>query len=625
MDRDHDEWVAAIVQAITTGTTLDLAPGEFFFATRGDRWPAHRQLPGQALRAALLKPDLKPDPRGLSIRAALITGEADLAEVRIPYSLRFLDCAFEQPVNWRRLTISGILSLAGCVTLSVNLDQAEIKGGAFLDHLDATGEVSALAATIGGPLDLQNAILTNAGGLALGLDGAEIRSNAVLQNFSATGEVRLTATHIGRQLNLADAKISNADQLALALDNAEINGHAFLDRIAATGEVRAVGAHIGGQLNMADAKISNADGLALNLEDVEIKDSALLTKLVATGAVAARGAKIGRQLSLDGASITNSGADALNLDDAEIKEFAILRNFSAVGAVRAIGVNIAGQLTLQGAKLSNEEGDALNLLSARLGNVYLTPDSMQGRLSLVRAQIDVLVVPDTISVLAANNLNALGWRLGDVRGAIRHDRRAAAEWLTSAASGKKAEFPAQPWHELASLYDRNGQPADARWLRLQAARGVTRTSPPGPRVVRWIYDALTGHGYYPLVAAVWLILAVLVTIGIVATHNEDFAPTATNRAAWKPDVPASKSAQPITGATPCDQLKDPSTCLNPVLWSFDNVLPGTLATGQAGLWTPNGAQGWNQWVPYTLGALKLFSWILVALLLAGVTGLLRKT
>jgi hypothetical protein len=85
------------------------------------------------------------------------------------------------------------------------------------------------------------------------------------------------------------------------------------------------------------------------------------------------------------------------------------------------------------------------------------------------------------------------------------------------------------------------------------------------------------------------------------------------------------AASTVAASTPCDQLTDPSTCLNPVLWSFDNVLPGALATGQAGLWTPNGAQGWNQWVPYTLGVLKLFSWILVALLLAGVTGLLRKT
>jgi hypothetical protein len=61
------------------------------------------------------------------------------------------------------------------------------------------------------------------------------------------------------------------------------------------------------------------------------------------------------------------------------------------------------------------------------------------------------------------------------------------------------------------------------------------------------------------------------------------------------------------------------------LYAFDNALPGTLATGQAAQWTANGAQGWNMWIPYTLGGLKIASWILVALLLAGVTGLLRKT
>jgi hypothetical protein len=61
------------------------------------------------------------------------------------------------------------------------------------------------------------------------------------------------------------------------------------------------------------------------------------------------------------------------------------------------------------------------------------------------------------------------------------------------------------------------------------------------------------------------------------------------------------------------------------LYAFDNSLPGTLATGQAAQWTSNGGRGYNAWIPYSLGFLKIASWILVALLLAGVTGLLRKT
>jgi hypothetical protein len=42
-------------------------------------------------------------------------------------------------------------------------------------------------------------------------------------------------------------------------------------------------------------------------------------------------------------------------------------------------------------------------------------------------------------------------------------------------------------------------------------------------------------------------------------------------------------------------------------------------------WTANGAQGSTAWIPYKLGGLKLASWILVVRLLAGVTGLVRKT
>jgi hypothetical protein len=153
---------------------------------------------------------------------------------------------------------------------------------------------------------------------------------------------------------------------------------------------------------------------------------------------------------------------------------------------------------------------------------------------------------------------------------------------------------------------------------------VTSTSRGWPRLIRWIYGGLTGHGYYPLIAAVWLILAIVASGIIVAANPAVFTPTATNTATWKAPPPAGQPSA-ITGATPCEDLQDRSSCLNSVLYAFDNALPGTLATGQAAQWTANGAQGWNTWIPYTLGGLKIASWIFVALLLAGVTGLLRKT
>jgi hypothetical protein len=75
----------------------------------------------------------------------------------------------------------------------------------------------------------------------------------------------------------------------------------------------------------------------------------------------------------------------------------------------------------------------------------------------------------------------------------------------------------------------------------------------------------------------------------------------------------------------CDTATNsrPTQLSQPSLWSFDYVLPGTLATAQAGLRTPNDAQrlesmgALHSRRPQTLGR------ILVALLLAGVTGLQR--
>jgi hypothetical protein len=71
-DRGHQAWVDALVQALQDGTPLDLAPGEDADVSQAADWPDNRRLWGDALPAALLKSDLKPDPHGLKIRAAYI-------------------------------------------------------------------------------------------------------------------------------------------------------------------------------------------------------------------------------------------------------------------------------------------------------------------------------------------------------------------------------------------------------------------------------------------------------------------------------------------------------------------------------------------------------------------------
>ena len=194
---------------------------------------------------------------------------------------------------------------------------------------------------------------------------------------------------------------------------------------------------------------------------------------------------------------------------------------------------------------------------------------------------------------------------------------------------------AQPWHELAKAYDRNGQPSDARFLRLSAARRTTRHSPRWSKPPRWGYGLLVGYGYLPLLAGGWLIAALLTAWLISSTHRAAFLPNnpAALQSALASRAPASStnpqglssSASPlaaisVTGATSCRELHGAYPCLRPLLYSLEVVLPPTVTTGQSTAWRPT-----QDWIAYTLIGLKTFGWLLTALLIAGVTGLLRKT
>ena len=124
-DRDPKAWVAELVQKLEDGMPLDLADGENVDVTQAAGWPKNRRLPGEALRAALLSSDVRPDPRGLNIRAAYITGITDLADFRLLFGLRFDSCAFEQPADWSRITVAS-LHLKNCAAPGLTLNQAQI-------------------------------------------------------------------------------------------------------------------------------------------------------------------------------------------------------------------------------------------------------------------------------------------------------------------------------------------------------------------------------------------------------------------------------------------------------------------------------------------------------------------
>jgi len=173
-------------------------------------------------------------------------------------------------------------------------------------------------------------------------------------------------------------------------------------------------------------------------------------------------------------------------------------------------------------------------------------------------------------------------------------------------------------------------PRTPRRLRFDAARRTTKTAPPWSKPVRWAYGLLVGYGYYPLTAAIWLFAAFVIASAVIATHTKTFVATNPLAAAAaiadssRGTTTSAARASPgglttVTGATACASLADRYPCLRPLLFSLDVVLPPTVSAGQAAAWRPTA-----NWMAYLLTSLKASGWILTALLLAGVTGLLRK-
>lgn len=171
--------------------------------------------------------------------------------------------------------------------------------------------------------------------------------------------------------------------------------------------------------------------------------------------------------------------------------------------------------------------------------------------------------------------------LGDVEGLIRTDHTAATRWINTHDHGESAS--PQPWHALAAVYDRNGHPAEARRLRFTAANKVTKTAPPTTKVARWGYLLAAGHGYYPLVAAFWLLVALIGGVALVDMNREHFVPTtisaATMITASGADGP--KDSTVITGADVCSTHPQ-----YPCLDSFSYALTGVIPSA-AGITRPD--------------------------------------
>jgi len=140
--------------------------------------------------------------------------------------------------------------------------------------------------------------------------------------------------------------------------------------------------------------------------------------------------------------------------------------------------------------------------------------------------------------------------------------------------------------------------------------------------LRNIYRLVVGNGYYPLVAGVWLVAVLVVGLALISTNRDDIVPVRAAEAQTAYETHEGRTGlPPLTAEISCESHPG-YPCMNSYMFTVDTVLP-LAATTTRPEWvvSPTG----TVWLTVALPVLKVVVWALAALLLAGVTGLLRKT
>jgi hypothetical protein len=576
-----------LVEHVGRGERLDLTAGDEAVDEAAMRsWGDSRTCPASVIRDILrgrLAAD--PDPHGLQLRGARITGRLDLENLTTDVALELKDCLLEEGVLARDARLAS-LGLVGC-------------------QLEHPAEP---------PLD--GARLTCS---ALALAGVRIIGHA------NDGAVNLTGAHIG-QLNCIGAKLRNDSGPALNADSLQADQGMFLrDEFTAVGSgvlgtVNLVGAHISGSLECDGAKLCNDSGPALIADGLQVgQDLFLRGGFTAVGsgglgAIRLVGAHISGNLECDGAKLRNDSGPALNAGTLQVGQAMFLRDgFTAIGgggdgAVNLTSANIGGQLEVVGAELCNDSGPALNAGTLQVGQAMFLRGGFTGGgegavVNLSRARVGG-------TFLFAARLEHK----------VEPHRRLAVDGLTYTSvpvpispQGWREllrhgtpRYAAQPYQQLAAGYRALGDERQARETLMaqrddQLARTHRRRQ---ERWWGWITKYTLGYGYKPWRALVFL-------TGVVAVSC---------LLAWSLGAHGAL-AQTSETATPGRSC----TVVQQVSVGLDLNLPVGTSMSRAGCdLTSDAGSVTGAWLSVAGWVLRVLAWAFAALFFAGFTSAVRK-
>jgi hypothetical protein len=487
------------------------------------------------------------------------------------------------------------LAPAGVVAIKVEIAGAKIIGCLDLDNLAINGCLVFKGCYFDAPIILDQTSLSElqllncylAAGFSA--EGLRVTHNLNLTRTTIRGEINLMAASLGG-LRCSGATFQNDDGYAIKADNLKVAASVFFDAHCAEG---------GGHCSRRDHQRFQAMG-GLRLIGARIE-----------GALRCNGAIIDKRRSIyafNGARMRVGGPVVLKRDSHSGHEF------HSIGSVRLADAQIPILLDCEGAIFQKAQTGktSFSIRGAEIGALAFRalarrPD---GTVNFSYARVKRLA-DDRASWPEQGNLRLNGFiydEISLVGKTDTEDANARLDWLAL-----QTVLNRQSYRQLADVMRKSGRERSPRIILFELERRRRRESRHEQglfnRFLGLLYRAIR-YGYDPVKGALILALAVVLIGGFVFLFGSD-SMTLKSEATQKARTPNVHAAEKTTNP------------FSPFAYSLDVFLP-THPLHQQDDWLPDGNTRKGIYLRRWLWGETLLGWGLTALLLAGLTGIVRN-
>jgi hypothetical protein len=466
---------------------------------------------------------------------------------------------------------------------------------------------------------------------SLDLSYVHVPFGIMMIRCSILEQIRLQATEISR-LDLSGSYTGEIFANDIRVDGSLAFGYDGHDYgpFHANGEVDIDGGKIGGNLSFSDGHFRHSRAafnpfltplnVAIDASDVEVKHGiGMCCGFESDGAVNLDESSIGGDLRLAGGRFVNPNNLAIVVRVARIggSVFLALEPFGPFysdGAVEFSGTHVAGVFFISSGKFlgktTERHGLFANGLEVNGSFIWHSVDLENGAtLDLTGASVTGLG-DDERSWPQPGKLLIDGFTyksFGDVK-----DAPSRLRWVAL-----QPEFHPQPYRQLAKVLRANGDDAGAVSVLIAEQDARYRNSYLIRRIWAAFLKTTVGYGHEPLLTIIWAAIVVLlgwlmVTVGLQA---------GVMRRTWPESIPTSENVSSYER-------------LHPLLYSLDVFLPFVNLHQEHYWWPDADAEGewtiFGQRVRISGRVLRYYfwtqiiaGWLLSAIFLAGVTGLIR--